>query len=290
MLKNKTLSNKQKLGSCLQKSILYVLAHLKPLFVTMIALVFLFENPNTSFADTEWYPNMNPVAYHPDTGYEIYIDDWAELLTPSEEDALRKIMEPILDYGNVAFVTISENPTYSSDDYADNYFYDHFGYASGTVLLLDMEERYIWIHSNGEIHDTVTNAYADTITDNCYSYASDERYYDCAVEAFSQINALLEGRAIAQPMKYISNAFLAIVLALLINYFFVMFVSRGKKPSTSQLLDGIFSKAEVKNPRTEFINQTRRYSPQSTGTSRGSRSGGGSRGGGSRGGGGGHRF
>lgn len=258
--------------------------------MTFVLAMLLLVTPNTFLADTEWYPTMNRVAYNEETNYEIYIDDWANLLTPKEEDDLRKLMEPITEHGHVAFVSISENPTYSTEYYVDDYYYDHFGYESGTVFIIDMEERYIWIHSNGEIYKTVTDDYAQTITDNGYRYASDEAYYVCAAEAFEQIQSLLEGRAIAQPMKYISNALLAIILALLINYIFVMFVSRGRKPSTSQLLNGIFSKVQVNNPRTEFINQTRRYSPQSSGSSGGGSSGGGGGGGGSRGGGGGHRF
>ena len=232
---------------------------------------------------------MDRVAYNDDTDHEIYIAGWAARHTHSEEDELRKLMEPITEHGHVAFVSIDTNPTYSTEKYADEYYYDHFDLSSGTIFLIDMEERYIWIHSNGAIYRTVTDAYADTITDNCYRYASNDDYYKCAAKAFEQINTLLEGKAIAQPMKYISNALLAIVFALLINYFFVMFVSRGRKPSTSQLLNGIFSKVNVKNARTEFINQTKRYSPQSSGSSGGGRSGGGG-GGGSRGGGGGHRF
>lgn len=260
----------------------------KSLWYLLIAMLLLCT-PCTFLANTEWYPSMEKAGHNEETGYEIYIDDWADLLSPTEEANLQKLMEPITSYGHVAFVSISENPTYNTDAYVDDYYYDHFGYESGTVFIIDMDERYIWIHSNGAIYQTVTDAYANTITDNCYSYASDENYYKCAAKAFEQINTLLEGRAIAQPMKYISNAFLAIVLALLINYFFVMFVSRGRKPSTSQLLNGIFSKVDVKNTRTEFIKQTKRYSPQSSGSSGGGRSGGGG-GGGSRGGGGGHRF
>ena len=150
--------------------------------------------------------------------------------------------------------------------------------------------------SNFLSYDIITKSYANTITDNVYTFASDEEYFDCANTAFEQINTLLEGRAIAQPMKYISNALLAIVLALLINYFVVMFVSRGRKPSNAQLLDGIYSKVEIHNPRMDLTNQTKRYSPQSSGssgsTSRSSGGGfsGGGGGGGSRGGGGGHRF
>ena len=200
-------------------------------------------------------------------------------------------MEPITTYGNVAFVSISTNPERSTKRYAEKYFEEHFGYSSGVIFFIDMEERYLWIYSNGEIHKTITTSYANTITDNVYSYASDGDYLRCASEAFSQINTLLEGRHIAQPMKYISNALLAIVLALFINYFLVMTLSRSRKASTSQLLNGIFSKTEIKNPRTEFVNQTKRYSPRQRSSSS-VRSSGGSRSfsGGSRGGGGGHRF
>ena len=99
----------------------------------------------------------------------------------------------------------------------------------------------------------------------------------------------MEGRHIAQPMKYISNALLAIAIALLINYFVVRMLSRSRKASTSQLIDGTSYKTEIKNPRTEFVKQTKRYSPQSSSSSGGG-GGGRSGGGGGGGGGGGHRF
>ena len=230
------------------------------------------------------------IPYHTqneETGYYIYIDDWAELLTASEEKELIEVMEPISTYGNVAFVSIFSNPEYSTERYAENYYIENFGYSSGTIFLIDMDNRYIWIYSDGELYETITTSYANTITDNVYSYASEEDYLRCASEAFSQINTLMEGRHIAQPMKYISNALLSIVLALLINYFLAMGLSRSRKANNSQLLDGIYSKTQINNPHTQFINQTRRYSPRARSSSGGGRSGGGrSRGGG----GGGHRF
>lgn len=236
-----------------------------------------------------WGPTM---SYNEESGYYIRIDDQADLLSIYEEVELQKIMEPISTHGNVAFVSIDDNPDYSTERYAENYYQEQFGYSSGIIFLIDMDERYIWIHSNGEIYETITTAYANTITDNVYSYASSQDYLTCASKAFEQINTLLEGRHIAQPMKYISNALLAIVIALLINYFLTMTLSRSRKASNRQLLDGIFSKTKINNPQAQFIRQTKHYSPQSSSSS-GSRSSGGSRsggGGGSRGGGGGHRF
>ena len=227
-----------------------------------------------------------------DTGYYIYINDSAELLSSTEETELETFMYPITSYGNVAFISISDNPEYSTKSYAESLYQELFGYSSGVLFLIDMDNRYLWIYSNGEIYKTITTSYANAITDNVYSYASKGDYFQCASKAFEQINTLLEGRIIAQPMKYISNALLSIVLALLINYFLVMTLSRSRKATTSQLLNGTFSKVEVKNTRSDHVRQTKRYSPQNRSSS-GISSSGGSRsfsGGGSRGGGGGHRF
>ncbi len=259
----------------------------KPLHFLNVALCLLLlvlGFPMTVFATENTDTSSQKIATNEVTGYEIYLDDWAQLLTPSEEQNLCKDMEPISTYGNVAFVSIEYNPYYSVEEYAKNYGYSHFGNESYTIFVIDMDYRKICVYSDGDIYNTITTAYARTITDNIYTYASDGDYYTCAYHAFEQINTLLEGRTIAQPMKYISNALLSIVLALLINYFIVMTVSRSRKASDSQLLDGIYRKVEIRNPRVDFLNQTRRYSPQpksTGGAAVGGRSSGGSGGGGS---------
>lgn len=245
--------------------------------------------------------NELPLYTNPDTGYAIYIEDKADLLTNAQEEALLTNMEAITVSGNVAFVSISENPYHDTNQYAKNYATTYFDSESGTVFLIDMDERYIWIYSTGKIYDVVTTAYANTITDNSYRYASDGDYFSCADTAFSQIRSLLEGYRIAQPMKYISNLLLALILSMLFNYFLVMTLSKAKKARNNQILDNIYTNVAVKNPSIKFLHQTRQYNPpppppssgggpRSRGGSRGG--GGGSRGGGggSRGGGGGHRF
>ena len=266
----------------------------KKLLSFAIILFVLLSSPITAFAYSEEdYPSFEPVWENDDTDYEVYIDDWADLLSDREESKLLKTMKDISEYGNVAFVSIDENPEYSTSYYVEEYYYDHFRYDSGTVFIIDMDERNIWIYSDGEIYDRVTVAYANTITDNVYSYAIDEEYFDCANKAFEQIHSLMQGRMIAQPMKYISNALLSIVIALLINYFVVMFFSRPKKANTQQLLNGIFSQVVVKDPHIQFTHQTKKHSPQSSSSGisgGGGRSGGGGGGGRSSGGGGGHRF
>ncbi|MBQ6843444.1 MAG: TPM domain-containing protein [Agathobacter sp.] len=269
--------------------------HIKALQIMAFALFFCFTLTTTVFASDSNSSLSEPVTYIQDSGYGVYIEDNANLLTLSEENDLRKTMEPITAHGNVVFLSIDDNPNYSAEDYAEDYGYAHFGTASYIIVLIDMDYREICVYSDGAIYKTVTSAYARSITDNIYRYASDGDYYNCAYHAFDQINTLLEGKRIAQPMKYISNALLAIVLALLINYFIVMHVSRSVKASNAELLNGIYTKVDINNPRTEFLHQTKKYSPQSSSSSGArsvGRSGGGfsGGGGGSRGGGGSHRF
>lgn len=234
--------------------------------------------------------SSEPLSYNEDTGYAVYLDDGADLLSTSEESDLCDAMFSITGYGNVAFVSIKYNAYSSVEDFGEAYGYSLFGNDSYTLFIIDMDYRKVCVYSDGEIYKTITDAYAYTITDNIYTYASDAEYYECAYHAFDQIYTLLEGRRIAQPMKYISNILLSLVLALLINYFIVMSASRSKKASDAQLLNNIYTKVEVNNTRSDFLHQSKQYSPQQTSSS--SSGGGGSRssGGGGGGGGGSHSF
>ncbi|MGN0375191.1 MAG: hypothetical protein ACI4EN_06780, partial [Butyrivibrio sp.] len=79
---------------------------------------------NTCLAGSE-YSN-------PSTGYEVIIDDGADLLTSSEEAKLLEDMKPITQYGNVAFISVDINYS-DTDDYARDRYRDLFGSSSGTI-------------------------------------------------------------------------------------------------------------------------------------------------------------
>lgn len=222
-----------------------------------------------------------------DNGYEVYIEDDADLLMEHQEEELLEVMKEITKYGGVALKTVNENPEYSTENFARKFYREKFATTSGVVFVIDMDKRYIYIFSDGEIYKTITKSYAEIITDNVYEYASDEEYFKCCEKAFSQMLALLEGRKIAQPMKYISNFLIASLLALIINYFVVMKVSKMNKIDDEKLLKYMNHSLQVSNLAVEFSHQTRVYSPQESSSSGG---GGGGGGGGSSGGGGGHSF
>lgn len=225
-----------------------------------------------------------------DTGYAVILEDDAGLLTDEEEAALAEKMQEITEWGSVAFKSIEVNGT-TTAGYIESYYREKFGRDSGTIFLIDMDNRNIWLKNDGKISRVITDSYSDTITDNCYRYASRGDYYGCALEAFTEIETLLSGHRIAQPMKYAGNAFLAAILALLFNYFLMRRAAKNRVPKERELLAGMRYRYALTEPKAEHLGQVKHYSPQSSsssGSGGSSSSGGG--GGGSSGSGGGHSF
>ena len=175
---------------------------------------------NNSYSNTYNSTNDGYTAnsYNQNTGdYQLIIEDDANLLTGSQKELLEEDMAKLTEYGNIIFKSINTNST-TADSYAKSYYNGKFGKQSGTLFLIDMKNRKIYIFSNGENYNKITDAKAETITDNIYELATDKKYYECAKEAYKQILTVLEGGKIAEPMKYISNAVLAVMVALFINF------------------------------------------------------------------------
>ena len=228
------------------------------------------------------------VYTNPDTNYVIYMNDDCGLLSDEEESRLINEMIPLTQYGNVGFLSC-ENHSESTSQYSARAYSSLFGTESGTLLVIDMGQRMLYIKCNGAISQIVSNAYSNTITDNIYRYASDADYYTCASKAYSQIYTLLEGGKIAQPMRYISAALLALILGLTVNYLLLRSVTKPRMADSEEIIDAADVDFRLRDPAAHHSNTTKVYSPvRSSGGGGGSRGGGGFSGGG--GSGGGHRF
>lgn len=231
-------------------------------------------------------------VYNTDTGYSVQIDDGASLFTIDQIALLQHELEPLTKYGHAGIVTVAENPVGSTKSYAAQRYLSMFGEQNGTLLMIDMDTRYIYILSGGDNYDIVSPRKSEVITDNCYSYASRGDFYGCASRAMAQVGTVLEGNRIAQPMKYVSNAFLAILLALILNFIRIRVVSTMRAQTARQKVGtarGTFPKGVT--VQTKHTGRRKTYSPvpKSGGSSGGFGGGGGSsfRGGGFGGGGGG---
>jgi uncharacterized protein len=256
---------------------------LRKLIYFSFALIIIFANTNIIQAKVITDTND-------ETGYQLVLDDQAGYFSDSEITDLRNQMKEITAYCNVAVVTTESHNSYSTESFAADYYDSVFGsYSSGTIFVIDRYLNEIFLYSDGSAHKTITDARAYSITDNTYIYATashDRDYYTCTYKTLEQVLALMEGRRIAEPMKYICSALLAIIIAMLVNYFIAMHFSRTRKANVKQILAGTYTNFNVSNPNAVFVNQTRTYSPQSSGGGGGGHGGGG--GGGHSGGGGGH--
>ena len=293
----------------------------KTILTVMIGLLLLFSGGQTAFAadpiqrmDVEYntetpltedaeefeeetedditYEEVTEVSYHNDeTGYDAYIFDEADILTSPEEEELMEVMEELTYYGNVVFCSIAENYTTPSAMASDLYV-QIFGANthSGTLFLIDMEHRELYLHNAGNVKGdmsyAISSSKSNSIMDNVYKLASKGDYCGCAKKTFRQELTLLGGGKIAQPMRLASNIFLAITIALLLSYAVVKAFSKTPKPSEKELLAAIRTKQNLYDFKKVFTRQTREYSPQSSSSG----GGGGGGGGGGHTSGGGHGF
>ena len=219
---------------------------------------------------------------------EILIEDNAGLFSEDQKALLKEHWSGIQEIPDAAIVT-SNSPGGSTSSFAENYAISHYGNSPAVIFVIDMRNREIYIYSNGSALNALSKADARAITDNIYKLASKGDYYSCADKAFTQIAARFRGEAIARPVKHITNAMIALLLSIIINYCIVVFSRSSKKQKTAvdsegrvlraSVLPGVFVSDPV------LIKSERHY--HSSGSSGG---GGGGGGGGHSGGGGGHSF
>ena len=116
----------------------------------------------------------------------LAVDDGADLLSDTEEAELIRRYSPITEYMDAAFVS-TDHSEGSTSSYTEKYAIQHYGNDPAVIFMIDMDDREIYIYSNGSALKTISKADARAITDNIYQYASRGEYFECADAAFSQI-------------------------------------------------------------------------------------------------------
>ena len=155
--------------------------------IFLFVLLFIIVVPNAFAIDTD---DVDYYQQNPDTGYAVVIDDEANLLKDEEIGKLSDEMFSLTKYGNIVFLT-KDNSSLSSQKIAHDYYYNLFNTDSGTVILINMRERVVYIHSDGENYKSITDDKALSITNNIYRELKNKNYYVGAKKAFSQIQRIL---------------------------------------------------------------------------------------------------
>ncbi|TLG71225.1 TPM domain-containing protein [Culicoidibacter larvae] len=105
-----------------------------------------------------------------DTEQRIY--DAADLLTDSQEAELKALSESLKATTNMDIIMVTTNNSEgkSSMAYADD-FYDYNGFSEdGILMLIDMDNREVWISTSGLGIRYLTDARIDTMLDNIFAY------------------------------------------------------------------------------------------------------------------------
>ena len=158
-----------------------------------------------------------------ETGYTLVIHDEAGLLQADEMAEVAEAMRPVTQYASAGFLTnpaggSSGNSATKAQIWGDSQFGPGTRF---TVFIIDMQTRHLDIYASRPLSSALTAADENSITDNIYRYATNGAYGECAKQAFGQIERVLRGEKIATPMKYISNALMALIAAILAAFLLI---------------------------------------------------------------------
>lgn len=156
-----------------------------------------------------------------DITQKIY--DYASLLTDSEEESLAAAARDILEryQMDMAVVTTADAEGKSSMAYADDFYdYNGFGFGEtydGLLLLVDMENRVVWLSTCGAARPVFTDARIQSITDGAADYLADGNYFGGCSYALEQIESTVRtNREMATPVGRLSRSFRRLPVYLLI--------------------------------------------------------------------------
>ena len=133
---------------------------------------------------------------------EQVIDD-ANLFSASAMEQMETIIERIERNHDVDMVVLTTTDTpddYSESmwkvrDYADD-FYDNGGYGmgedfSGMLILLDMNNRVMWLSTGGVMIEYINDSREEDILDRAYSYLSMGNYGGAMIAALERVEQLM---------------------------------------------------------------------------------------------------
>lgn len=201
-------------------------------------------------------------ASEPQAANQVMIIDEANLFTQDEETKLAETMSTSLEYGNMLLVTSTQNPYGDTYAYADQLYLDSFGAKPGIIFLIDLDERVLWLSAMDGLDYTLTDYDCEIITDNVYTYARSEKYFECASHVFSQVHSALIGKYVPKPMKYICSFLICLLFSLIINALIAMQMSKKKKPTNHSWQANMVSHCDIKNPTATFVKETKVYRPR----------------------------
>ena len=176
-----------------------------------------------------------------------YVNDYANLLSDSEELELNKKLLAFKNRYGIDAVIVTTNSTNGMNirEYADD-FYDYNGYGKdGILIVLDMSDRSWWFQFKGiyeeRISDKEMNSIIDLIIDDMMPYLRNGDYYKAfeiyAEDAEYYTNKIINGDVIDYEPEVIRFGLTNIAVSALLGVFVslaTMLVLKGQLKSVSR--------------------------------------------------------
>jgi uncharacterized protein len=120
---------------------------------------------------------------------ETRVFDQAELLTEGEEEQLESQIVQLMEKTelDIIIVTTKDAQGKSSQEYADD-FYDEGAFGSGVLLLIDMDNREVYISTAGQGIEEFTDQEIESILDDVYPYLSQGAYKQACMEFLDDVS------------------------------------------------------------------------------------------------------
>ena len=172
------------------------------------------------------------------TGYYAIIADEADLLSAEEETKLLDEMYPLTEYANIAVYTVDTYTNLKDYERAKKKRVELFGTnADAAIFTIDMYLRRIVIQRRGNMEKFFNNSRANNITNNVASMATQKKYYSVCSTAMRQMLAVIQERNVPEPMRYLSNGVIALMLGCIAAFVTAVLTSsslrKKKKNETS---------------------------------------------------------
>ena len=180
----------------------------------IVLSLIIFLLPIVSFASTNTYPrteddlrinswitvtedNKDNILNTPSVNEEEKIYDFADLYTDEEEKNLYTAVYDYTQRRNLDLVIVTINDNFeSTQEYADDFYdYNNFGFGSerdGLLFLVDMENRYVYISATGGAMSLYPDVECNMITEQVYTYFSDQHYYDGTYQMIKTLDTYYE--------------------------------------------------------------------------------------------------
>jgi len=181
------------------------------------------ENTLDVWEDIDISNNYSDIMSTPNVEEKEKIYDFANLFSDSEEEELFDLINDFIDEYNIDMivVTIDENNKGSTSKYADDFFdYNYFGIGDdkdGVIYLIDMDNREIFISTNGSAVSIYNDDIVDLMLDECYADVSINDY-SSSVMSFVKISKNYYEEEDVKSVNWVVTIILSLIFPTIIVY------------------------------------------------------------------------